>query len=112
MAGRHVPDRGDIIWLTFDPQSGHEPAGRRPALVLSAKLYNAKAGLALICPITNQQKGYPFEVALPKQRVTGVVLADQVCSLDWSARHAERAGRANDQTLQEVLARIAALLQL
>ena len=112
MPARYVPERGDIIWLTFDPQAGHEQAGRRPALVLSPKLYNAKAGLALICPITSQQKGYPFEVVLPTQRIGGVILADQVCSLDWSARRAEKAGRALDETVQEVLAKIAALLQL
>ena len=112
MPSRYVPDRGDIIWLTFDPRAGHEQAGRRPALVLSPKAYNAKAGLALICPITSHQKGYPFEVGLPKQRVSGVVLADQVRSLDWSARRATKAGRALDETLQEVIAKIAALLQL
>ena len=112
MPARYVPERGDIVWLTFDPQAGHEQAGRRAALVLSPKAYNARAGLALICPITSQQKGYPFEVALPKQRVSGLVLADQVRSLDWAARRAERAGRAVDETMQEVLAKIAALLQL
>jgi mRNA interferase MazF len=112
MAARYVPDRGDVIWLTFDPQAGHEQAGRRPALVLSPRAYNAKAGLALICPITSQQKGYPFEVALPKRRVGGVILADQVRSLDWSARRAERAGRAPDETLKEVVGKIAALIQL
>ena len=112
MPARYVPDRGDIIWLTFDPQAGHEQAGRWPALVLSPRAYNAKAGLALICPITNRQKSYPFEVALPKQRVTGVVLADQLRSLDWSARRTEKAAHVDDETLQEVLARIAALLQL
>ena len=112
MPARYVPDRGDIVWLTFDPQAGHEPAGRRTALVLSPKAYNAKAGLALICPITSHQKGYPFEVAPAKQRPSGVILADQVRSLDWSAERAEKVGRAVDETLQEVLAKIAALLQL
>jgi mRNA interferase MazF len=112
MPARYIPDRGDIVWLTFDPQAGHEQAGRRPALVLSPKAYNAKAGLALICPITSHQKGYPFEVALLKQRVSGVVLADQVRSLDWSARRAEKAERMLDETLHEVLAKIAALLGL
>ena len=112
MPARYVPERGDIIWLTFNPQAGHEQAGRRPALVLSPRSYNAKAGLALICPITSQQKGYPFEVALTDERVSGVVLADQMRSLDWSVRHAEKVARASDETLQEVLGKIAALLQL
>lgn len=110
MPAPYAPDRGDIVWLTFDPQAGHEQAGRRPALVVSPKAYNAKAGLALICPITSRHKGYPFEVVLPKQRVSGVVLADQVRSLDWLARRAEKVERVSDETLQEVLAKIGALL--
>ncbi len=86
----YVPERGDVVWLNFDPQAGHEQAGRRPALVLSPAVYNGKAGLALFCPITNQAKGYPFEVALPPQSgVSGVILADHLKSLDWQARRAE-----------------------
>src|SRR5437762_13948374 len=82
----YVPERGDAVWLTLDPQAGHEQAGRRPALVLSPAAYNGRVGLALCCPITNQAKGYPFEVALPDGlAVSGVVLADQVKSLDWRA---------------------------
>ncbi len=85
----YVPRRGDAIWLNFDPQSGHEQAGRRPALVLSPETYNRKTGLAVLCPITSQVKGYPFEVGLPVGFVVkGVVLADQVKSLDWRARKA------------------------
>ncbi len=112
MPGRYVPDRGDIVWLMFNPQAGHEQAGRRPALVLSPRSYNGRAGLALICPITSQRKGYPFEVAVSGGRVSGVVLADQLRSLDWSARRAKKLARASDETLQEVLGKIAALLQL
>ncbi len=112
MPGRYVPDRGDIVWLMFNPQAGHEQAGRRPALVLSPRSYNGRAGLALICPITSQRKGYPFEVAVNDERVSGVVLADQLRSLDWSARRAKKLARASDETLQEVLGKIAALLQL
>ena len=83
MAARHAPDRGDIVWVDFDPQAGHEQAGRRPALIVSPQSYNQKVGLALLCPITNQRKGYPFEVPLPKGlTVAGVVLADQVKSMD------------------------------
>ena len=106
-----VPDAGDLIWLTFDSQAGHEQAGRRPALVLSPKPYNRKSGLALVCPVTNQMKGYPFEVPAPRDcGVTGVFLADQVKSLDWRQRQAERIGSVPSLTLNEVLARLAPLL--
>jgi mRNA interferase MazF len=85
----YVPRRGDAVWLNFNPQSGHEQAGRRPALVLSPESYNRKAGLAVLCPITSQVKGYPFEVELPLGLpVQGAILADQVKSLDWRAREA------------------------
>lgn len=107
----YTPDRGDLIWLSLDPQAGHEPAGRRPALVLSPRAYNSRVGLALVCPITSQAKGYPFEVALPADLpVSGVVLADQVKSLDWRARKAKRAGAAPPPTLEEVLGKLRALL--
>jgi mRNA interferase MazF len=106
-----VPAAGDLIWLAFDPQAGHEQAGRRPALVLSPKSYNQKSGLALVCPVTNQIKGYPFEVQVPRGcGVTGVILADQVKSLDWKVRQAERIGPVPPPTLDEVLARLAPLL--
>jgi len=83
----YVPARGDAVWITLDPQAGHEQRGRRPALVLSPAAYNRRVGLALVCPITSQVKGYPFEVSLPDGLpVSGVVLADQVKSLDWVAR--------------------------
>ena len=89
MVRPYAPDRGDVVWLDFDPQSGHEQAGRRPAFVISPRAYNEKVGLALFCPITSQVKGYPFEVAIPKgTKVRGVVLCDQVKSLDWRARNA------------------------
>ena len=86
-APAYVPRRGDVVWLTFNPQAGHEQAGRRPAVVLSPNAYNAKVGLALLCPITSQVKGYPFEVLLPHGLpVSGAILADQIKSLDWQAR--------------------------
>lgn len=109
---RHgAPDRGDIVWLQFHPQAGHEQTGRRPAIVISPRAYNEKVGLALFCPITNQVKGYPFEVLLPGELgVSGVVLSDQIKSLDWRARHAERICRAPRQVVEEVLAKIAALV--
>ena len=106
-----VPDSGDLIWLTFDPQAGHEQAGRRPALVLSPRIYNQKSGLLLACPITNQAKGYPFEVAIPAGLgVTGVVLADHAKNLDWRARRAEKIATAPDSLVAEALARLAPLL--
>lgn len=106
-----VPDGGELVWLAFDPQAGHEQAGRRPALVLSAKSYNNKSGLALVCPVTSRIKGYPFEVPVPAGcRVGGAILADQVKSVDWKARRAERIGRVPPSTLNEVLARLAPLL--
>lgn len=106
----YVPDRGDAIWLQFNPQAGHEQAGRRPALVLSPAAYNGKVGLAVLCPITSQSKGYPFEVTISSRKLTGVVLADQVKSLDWRVRQAELIERAPDDVVQEVLAKLSTLL--
>jgi mRNA interferase MazF len=109
--GGYVPDRGDAVWITLDPQAGHEPAGRRPALVLSPATYNGRVGLALLCPITSQVKGYPFEVALPAgSAVSGVVLADLVKSLDWRARKASRIGTVSETVVARVLQRLQALL--
>ena len=106
-----APDTGDFVWLTFDPQAGREQAGRRPALILSPKIYNAKSGLALACPVTNQAKGYPFEVAVPAGGgVTGVILADHLKSIDWKAHHAEPLGRCTDEVVDDVRARLAPLL--
>ena len=86
----YIPNRGDIVWLNFNPQAGHEQAGKRPAIVISPKQYNARVGLALFQPITSKQKGYPFEVALPKNiPITGVILSDQIKSLDWKIRKVE-----------------------
>ncbi|MGI8435697.1 MAG: endoribonuclease MazF [Chthoniobacterales bacterium] len=85
MAARYVPDRGDVVWIEFDPQAGHERAGHRPAVVLSPRSYNQKSGLALVCPVTSRIKGYPFEVQLTTDwAVKGAVLCDQMKSLDWS----------------------------
>jgi len=105
-----VPDAGDFVWLTFDPQARHEKAGRRPALVLSPRIYNTKSGLALACPIMNQENGYPFEVAIPPGRASGVILADQVKSIDWKARRTERLGRCPSELMEEVRARLSGLL--
>jgi len=109
----YVPDRGDIVWLAFTPQSGREQAGRRPALVLTPARYNDKVSLAICCPITSQVKGYPFEVALPDGlSVSGVVLADQVKSLDWCSRRAAFACRVPDNLLEDVLLKLGALLAI
>jgi mRNA interferase MazF len=106
------PDRGDIVWIDFNPQMGREQAGRRPALVISPRRYNAQVGLALVCPITRQQKGYPFEVSLPEDdEVQGVVLADHIKSLDWKRRFAEPAGHTSRDVVQEVLEKLKTLLQ-
>ena len=111
MAKRYVPGRGDVVWVSLNPQAGHEQAGRRPALVVSPRAYNAKVGLAILCPITTKAKGYPFEVALPAGlEVSGVVLADQVKSLDWRARRASLFGRAPSKTVREVLGKLSTLL--
>lgn len=108
----YVPERGDAVWLSFTPQAGHEQAGRRPAIVLSPKSYNQKVGLAIFCPITNQIKGYPFEVILPKEvGVTGVILSDQVKSLDWRVRKAEFIGSLPEEVINEVLAKLGILLE-
>ena len=86
---RYIPKRGDVVWITLNSQAGHEQAGRRPAVILSPAAYNDKVGLAILCPITSQIKGYPFEVRIPEGwAVAGVILADQVKSLDWKARQA------------------------
>ncbi len=106
-----VPGRGDVVWITMNPQAGHEQSGRRPALVLSPAEYNARVGLAIVCPVTHQVKGYPFEVALPQGLpVAGVVLSDQVRSLDWQARAAELLCHVPQDTTSQVLARVATLL--
>ncbi len=106
-----IPRRGDLVWIDFTPQAGHEQAGRRPALILSPEVYNRKSGLAIACPITSQAKGYPFEVPLPTGLpITGVVLSDHVRNIDWRARRAERAGRANEDTLAEVCAKLRTLV--
>jgi mRNA interferase MazF len=106
-----IPARGDIVKMSFDPQSGHEQAGWRPALVISPMIYNEASSLALFCPITSRAKAYPFEVPLPADfSVSGVVLADQVRSLDWRTRGATLVARAPEAVIQDVLARLEPLV--
>jgi len=109
MPRRYVPEAGEIVWLRFDPQAGHEQAGHRPALVLSPSAYNGKTGLMLCCPMTTQIKGYPFEVRIAGKQ-TSAVLADQVKSLDWVARQASRKGAVSAAELAEVRAKVQALV--
>jgi len=107
----YIPARGDAVWISLNPQAGHEQAGRRPALILSPAAYNGKAGLAILCPITNQIKGYPFEVMIPAGKdVSGVILADQVKSLDWRARRAELICVLPEITVIEVFKKLGTLL--
>lgn len=111
MAAAFVPRRGDIVWLQFTPQSGREQAGHRPALVMSPESYNKKVGLALVCPITSQSKGYPFEVQLPEDcAVQGVVLSDHIKNLDWKARGAIFKCRADSDVVEEVTAKLTLLI--
>lgn len=107
----YVPGKGDAVWLDFNPQTGHEQAGRRPAVVISPRSYNQKVGLALFCPITNQAKGYPFEAAIPKgEKVSGVILSDQLKSLDWRARNVAFITKLPDLVIEEVLKKLKILL--
>ena len=107
----YVPARGDLVWLQFNRQAGHEQAGRRPALVVSPSSYNRRVGLAICCPVTSQVKGYPFEVLLPQGLgVEGAILSDQVKSLDWRGRRARRIGSVPAEVLQETVGKILALV--
>jgi mRNA interferase MazF len=108
----YIPQRGDVVWVSLNPQAGHEQAGRRPAVVLSPRAYNGKVGLAIFCPITRQAKGYPFEVLIPPElSVSGAALSDQVKSLDWRVRKAEFVCSLPAEKVAEVLGKLQTLLQ-
>lgn len=110
-AKAYVPKPGDVVWVSMNPQAGHEQAGRRPAVVLSPEMYNEKAGLAIMCPVTSQIKGYPFEVSMPSGLpVSGVILADQVKSLDWRARNAELICTMPAKAISEIFQKVGLLL--
>ena len=112
MVRKWVPERGQAIWIDMDPQTGHEQRGRRPALVLSPGAYNNKVGLVVLCPITTQVKGYPFEVLIPENlKVTGAILSDQVKSLDWRARKSTLICVIPDSVVEEALSKLSMLLQ-
>jgi mRNA interferase MazF len=108
----YIPEAGDIVWLNFNPQSGHEQAGFRPAVALSPRNYNAKTGLLVYVPITNRIKGYPFEVTLSTSDANGVALADQVKNLDWRSRQTQYKGKVSSGELREIKTKLATLLTL
>src|SRR5271163_504890 len=113
VAREYVPEAGDLVWVDFTPQAGREQAGRRPAVVLTARFYNETTGLAVMCPITSHPKGYPFEVQITAgERIHGVVLADHLKRIDWRYRQAQKAGKIPRVTLDQVLKRIATLIRI
>ena len=113
MMALYCPKRGDVIWISFNPQAGHEQAGHRPALVLSPQSYNRKVGLAILCPLTTHVKGYPFEVRIPDGlKASGAVLSDQVKSMDWRARKASPLCSLPEATVRQVLNKLGALLDV
>ena len=109
---RYVPESGDVVWLEFDPQAGHEQAGYRPALVISPASYNAKTGLMVCCPMNTQVKGHPFEVVFEIDGILSAVLSDQVKSLDWKIRNAKKKAVAPASAMTHVRAKIKALLAI
>ena len=102
--GAYIPRQGDIIAITFDPQSGHEQKGRRPAFVISKDLFNRSTGLAIVCPLTSKDRGFPFHVPIPKNsKLTGFIMVEQVKSVDFRSRGAKRIAHADDELLATVL---------
>ena len=109
---KYSPQRGDVVWLNFQPQAGREQGGRRPAIALSNSNYNKVVGLAIFCPITSKVKGYPFEVRLPEGLlISGVILVDQVKSLDWKTRDAEFIGKLDTKTMEKILGLLGKILE-
>ena len=109
----YIPDRGDLVWINFNPQAGHEQAGRRPAIVISPFAYNKKVGLAILCPVTSKIKDYPFEVNIPDGfDVKGVILADQVKNMDWKVRQISFINRLPEEILLEILKKLNVLIGL
>jgi len=110
MVKHYIPQKGDLVWLDFTPQSGHEQSGRRPAIVLSPYEYNEKTGLGIFCPLSSKEKGYPFEVKIRNKKISGVVLSDHIKSLDWMSRNAELITKSSEAELEEVLDKIKVLI--
>jgi len=111
MVKNYTPEKGDIVWLDFTPQLGHEQRGRRPAIVLSKKAYNQKIGLALFCPITSKEKGYPFEVKIVGKKINGCVLSDQIKSLDWTERNIEYIEESKKEIIEEIIEKIELMIK-
>ena len=107
---KYIPERGDIVWLNFNPGSGHEQKGKRPAIAISPKNYNEKTGLGIFCPITSKIKDYPFEVKITNKKINGVVLSDQIKSLDWGSREIEFITKESSEKLDEIINKISVLL--
>lgn len=107
---KYIPNKGDLIWLNFSPQAGHEQKGSRPALVISPKEYNKKTHLVLCCPISSHRKGYPFEVVLNQKKIKGVILTDHLKNLDWKARKAKFIEKIKPTALSECIEKIMALI--
>ena len=108
---KYIPDRSDIVWLNFHPGSGHEQQGKRPAIVISPKKYNEKVGLGLFCPITSKIKSYPFEVRIKNEKIDGVVLADQIKSLDWKKRGIEFITKETTEKINEIINKASVLFE-
>jgi len=108
----YIPERGNIVWLNFTPQAGREQQGRRPAIVISPQAYNKKVGLALFCPITTKQKGYPFEVKINNENISGVILSDQIKSLDWQHRDIEYVTKITNEEMNEIIKKLSVLIFL
>ena len=107
---KYIPERGDIVWLNFDPGSGHEQKGKRPAVVVSPKEYNQKTGLGIFCPITSKIKNYPFEVRITDKKIDGVVLSDQIKSLDWETREIEFITKGTPEKIEDIISKINVLI--
>lgn len=107
----YIPERGDVVWLDFNPQLGHEQRGRRPALTISFKEYNGKIGLGLFCPVTSKVKGYPFEVELVGETISGCILSDQIKSLDWTVRNIEFIEKIDEEKVSDVISNILLLIE-
>lgn len=107
----YIPKRGDIVWVDFNPVKGHEQAGKRPAIIVSPEAYNKKSGLVLICPITSQIKGYPFEVVINSEKIMGVVLVDQIRSVDWKERKISYISKMNQEEMDEITGKLIAIVK-
>ncbi|QTQ12606.1 endoribonuclease MazF [Treponema parvum] len=107
----YVPEKGDLVWLDFDPQTGHEQKGRRPAICISHKSYNQKIGLALFCPITSRIKGYPFEIVLNQHSINGCILSDQIKNLNWKQRNCDFIEKAADEEIDSVVQNIKLMIE-